>query len=199
MPIFAASFSGRESRRTTWGGGGGSAWQRGWCGRRGSHSGLCSGDRHSDSWLCGLRKVRCTYEPRVSWVDWGVPEGLSKRAGGAGTACSSRSLCWQPVPAVAPRRKSGFRGRLCVQVTVWICACVWPQLFMQVANVELGWRAQSHPHALVLQGNWKPMSIALQPAGKPAHRLHGKDGTMHLNLKWIWDEYFKCCRLRMDD
>ena len=196
MPIFAASLSGRESWRRIWGG---SAWWQGWCGRRGSHSGVCSGDRHSDFWLCGLGKVWCMWEPWVSWDDWGVPGGLSKRAGVAGTACSSRGsvlatgassgtsepkwLPWQPLC-------SGD----CVDSYY-----VWPQLFMQVAKVELGWRPQSYPHALVLQGNWKPASIALQPARKPAHRLHGKDGTMRLNLRWIWDEYFRCCRWRMDD
>lgn len=57
---------------------------------RASHSRVCSGDRHSSCCLCGLGKVCCMYEPQVSWDDRGVPRGLSKRARGAGTTCSSR-------------------------------------------------------------------------------------------------------------
>lgn len=132
---------------------GDSAWQQELCRRTGSHSGICSENRHVDCQLCELGKVWCPYEPWVGWDNWRVVgvwgigwvgwHSLQLRdsvlATGAGSATSEeKGLPWQPL-------LSSDHLDSC---NVWLSP-----LFLQVSKVELGWRAQSQLHALVLLGN----------------------------------------------
>lgn len=178
LPVFKTPLTGRESWRRMWvgampGSGGG-------VGREGPPVGSALGT--------GIQAAGC-----VGWVRYGAhmsPGLVGMIEGSRGVWARGQEGLAQPAAqglcAGSRCRQWHLRGNI-ASVLRRPCA------FGVTSTLHAGCKGGDGMKSLVLQGNRKPLSAALQPAGKPAHRFHGKDSTMRLNLKWIWS------RLRMDD